>query len=589
MKDLFKKIGFILNKKDKLLVVGIFLLMAVSAILDLIGVSAILPIVSLLTSNETIITNDNVDSFNFLVQIVYKVFKIDSIDKISIFLLCGLGIFYLIKTGYAFFFFYAMNKYTMYFNRKLTKKQIETYLSMPYEYHLNVNSSTLIRKCTYDVSMFTSAVNGLLTLSIKSITSVAIVVYLIITDYRVTLIIGGLLAAFSIFIVIFLRPHIRRVAKKTQELNSDNYKYLSQSFNGIKESKITNSERFFINIYDSNIGNINKYNLRRIMYGSIPGHSIEFIGMMGLVLSLLVVIVFKDSIGETNTQIIETFAVFAYAVIKLLPYVTEINSQINSISAYKISIDSIYKDIVESKEIIKDDIFSNEATPIPFNDEIVLKDISFAYSSNSDTTIIKDGNCVIKKNTSVAFTGASGAGKTTIIDIILGLLTPQKGAVTVDGIEINTNLKGWRKNISYIPQFIYLMDDTIRNNIAFGIDNKNINDKDIWKALEMAELDRFIKSLPNGLDTVIGERGVRLSGGQRQRIGIARAFYRNTNIIVFDEATSALDFETEKNILDHVNERAKDHTLIIITHRLNTIQNCNAIYCINHGNIEKVK
>ena len=227
--------------------------------------------------------------------------------------------------------------------------------------------------------------------------------------------------------------------------------------------------------------------------------------------------------------------------------------------------------------------------PLSFNKEISVNNIEFAYTLAPDKIILNDVSCIIKKNTSVAFCGESGAGKTTMIDIILGLLKLQQGTITCDGVDIQTNMKGWRDNISYIPQTIFLMDDTIRRNIAFGIADKNINDDMIWDALEKAQLYKFVKALPNGLDTVIGERGVRLSGGQRQRLGIARAFYRNTNIIVFDEATSALDYENEKKILDHVNQYASDHTLIIITHRLNTIENCDHIYKIANGGIEQVK
>ncbi len=562
--------------------------MLISAVLDLIGVSAILPIISLLTNNDDYIVIDNVNAF---VRIISKITGITRTDTLALFMLCLLALFYIFKTAYAFLNTYVMNKFAMSLSRRLTKRQIETYLAMPYEYHLNNNSSTLIRKCTYDINMFSASITTLLNFVIKGLTTVAIVIYLFITNWMVTLIIGGLLGLFSIFVILILKPHIKAVARKQQQLNSNNYKYLSQAFNGIKESKISGTEQYFVDMYDSNIKEIHRFTLRNTMYHSIPGHSIELIGMTGLIVSLTIVIGTKSQMDVTNTNIIEMFSVFAYAVIKMLPYITEINATFNNMTTYKVSIDSVYKDIIDSEQMQKDrnSLNTNGIEEMSFNNEIKIKNLTFAYSTVPDKKILDNVSCTIKKNTSVAFSGASGAGKTTMIDNILGLLEGQEGSIEVDGVDIKTNMKGWRKNISYIPQTIYLMDDTIRNNIAFGKRRQEIDDDKIWDALEKAQLHKFVRELPNGLDTVIGERGVRLSGGQRQRLGIARAFYRDTNVVVFDEATSALDYDTEKKILDHVNKYASDHTLIIITHRLNTIDTCDSIYKVEDGKLIVVK
>ena len=587
MKDFLKKILFILTKQDKRRLILILLMLLGSALLDLIGVSAILPIVSLLNIQTAEFDPSQVSGF---INFISKIFGGEKrVDTMALILLCMLAIFYVIKTAYVFASTYVMTKFSMSVSRRLTRRQMETYLSMPYEYHLNNNSSTLIRKCTYDVSNFTNTINLLLNFIVKALTMIAIIVYLFIQSYIVTLIIGGSLAIFSIFILVILKPHIKRVSRRNQYLNSQNYKYLSQAFNGIKESKICNNEKFFIDAYDSNIININKMSIRVTMYNAIPSNALELVGMVGLVAALVIIILAKNALHIQNTYIIETFSVFAYAVIKLLPCVTYVNATINNLVYYKLSIDTIYTDMTSMEGLSgQKESFSDEGN-FEFNDKIEIKDLSFAYSTAPDRTILDNVNCTIKKNTSFAFCGVSGAGKTTIIDNILGLLSPTGGAILVDGRDIKENIRGWRKNISYIPQTIYLMDDSIRNNIAFGIKENEINDEKIYDALEKAQLKDFVMSLPDKLNTIIGERGVRLSGGQRQRIGIARAFYRNTNIVVFDEATSALDYETEKAILDHVNEVAKDHTLIIITHRLNTIENCDHIYKIDTGKINKVK
>ncbi|MCQ2976970.1 MAG: ABC transporter ATP-binding protein/permease [archaeon] len=492
---------------------------------------------------------------------------------------------FIFKCAYAVFSTYIINRFTMSYSRKLTKKLMSTYLLFPYEFHLNNNSSTLIRKSTYDVNNFTASVTAILNFLVKIVSAIGIVVFLFIQDWKVTAILAGLILVFSFIVLKVVKPKAKKYGKELQKLNSNNYKYLSQAFNGIKESKIGNSESYFTNIYDYNRGNINSIDLKRIVLNSIPGNTLELIGMLGICISLAVVIL----LNTESSDIIVTFSVFAYAVLKLLPSVTTITTTINNLQFYETSVNSLFDDIKMTENA--DFVESNEkdVKQLPFEKQINVSGVGFYYSSIPDRKVLSDVNLTIKKNTSVAFSGASGAGKTTMIDLLLGLLPCREGFISCDGVDIKDNMRGWRKNISYIPQTIYLSDDTIRNNVAFGISKNKIDDKKMWEALEKAQLKEYVESLPNGLDTVIGERGVRMSGGQRQRIGIARAFYRNTNIVVFDEATSALDYETEKNILDHVSQYSSDHTLIIITHRLNTIDSCDCIFKVEDGHISQVK
>ena len=580
MIKLFKQVAFILTKKDKIKLFIIFLIIIGSAILDLIGVSAIFPIISLLTNGEEAIDNNSV------LNLFSAAFKTRNVQILSIILLIALCVFYFLKTIYMLACTYATSKFTLSNSRRLTKRLMEAYLSFPYEFHLNNNSSTLIRKSNYDVNNFTSSLNALLSFSSKLLTTLAIVIYLIVTDYRIALIVGGVLFLFSLFVVLVLKPFIKKIAKKSQKLNSNNYKLLSQSFNGIKESKISNTEDYFVGVYDENRGNINNLTLKMSILNAIPVNCLELFGMIGICLSLAVIILVGN---DATSQIINIFAVFVYAVIKLLPAVSTVTNTINNINYYKISVDSLFEDLKLSEDPHYVERLEKDVESLPFNNSIEIKNLSFFYELAPEKIILNDISFRIEKNTSVAFSGTSGAGKTTLVDVILGLLPTRKGQILVDGTDISENIRGWRANISYIPQNIYLSDDSIRNNIAFGIDASKINDEKIWDSLYKAQLKEFVEGLPNGLDTVVGERGIRMSGGQRQRIGIARAFYRNTNIIVFDEATSALDFETEKSILDHVSRVAADHTLIIITHRLDTIKNCDNVYKIEDGKIAKIK
>ena len=577
---MWKKISYLLSKRDKRNLFIILLIILGSAFLDLVGVSAILPVVQVLEKGSTVVET------NTFIRIINNIFHLGGDPKnLCLVSLAIMAVIFVIKCGYALFSVYVINRFTMNYSRKLTKKLMTAYLLFPYEFHLDNNSSTLIRKSTYDVTNFTNAVTDILNFIVKIASAVAIVAFLFIQDWKVTSILFAMLVIFSIFVLLLVKPKSKKIGKELQSLNSQNYKYLSQAFNGIKESKISNSEEYFTNEYDKNRIGINNLSLKRIILNNVPSQTLELIGMVGICLALGVVIL----LGTPSEDIVVTFSVFAYAVIKLLPSVSTITGTINNLQFYEVSVRSLYEDIKQSEDNSYVESNEKNVVPMEFNNENEIKNVDFYYQSIPDKKVLNNVSFKIKKNTSVAISGMSGAGKTTMIDIILGLLPCRAGAVYCDSIDIATNMRGWRKNISYIPQNIYLCDDTIRTNIAFGIEKTKINDDMIWDALEKAQLKEFVQGLPNGLDTVIGERGVRMSGGQRQRIGIARAFYRNTNIVVFDEATSALDYETEKSILDHVSQYSTNHTLIIITHRLNTIESCDSIFKVENAKLFSIK
>ena len=577
---MLKKIAYLLTKRDKRILALIFLVILGSAFLDLVGTSSILPVVEILVSPDDVLQTSS------FIRLINNLFNLGGDAKNLCFVCLGcMALLFLLKCVYSIFSTYLINKFTLSYSRKLTKKLMTSYLLFPYEFHLDNNSSTLIRKSTYDVEAFTHAITDLLNLVTKMTSITAIVIFLFIQDWKVTLILLALILVFSFVVLKIVKPKSKEYGRQLQKYNSDNYKYLSQAFNGIKESKISNTEPFFINVYDKNRIIINKYYLKKAVLNSVPGHTLELVGMLGICLALSVIIL----IGTPSSQIVLTFSAFAYAIIKILPSVTGVTTVINNLQFYEVSVKSLYDDIklTEDNEYFEED--GKNIDGLPFEQEICASNVTFYYNSIPDRLVLNDVSFKIKKNTSVAFYGSSGAGKTTAIDLILGLLPCRAGQITCDGIDISKNLRGWRRNISYIPQNIYLSDDTIRNNIAFGINSNSIDETRIWDAIDKAQLKDYVMSLPDGLDTIIGERGVRMSGGQRQRIGIARAFYRNTNIIVFDEATSALDYETEKSILNHVSKFSKDHTLIIITHRLNTIDTCDSIFKVEDGRVLKTK
>ncbi len=578
MLDFIKKIYLIIEKKDKIALLGILLVILISSLLDLIGISSIIPIISLISSQNPLETIEN----DKILSILAYIFKTNDSNTLSIISLCFMICVFAFKSCYSIFTTYVVEKFSCNFERRLSIKLMGCYIHMPYEFHRANNTSTLIRKSTYDVKIFSAAVRSFLEFCVKLSTTIVLFTYLILTSYLITIILGATLLLFSVFFVFILKRKYKKIGKMIQSRENDNYKHLSQAFNGVKESKINNTEDYFITKYSDNINLINIYNVRKSIYHSIPGHTLEFAGILGICLSLLVILQINNS---ANSSIIQTFGVFAYAVIRLLPCVTEITTYINSFSFYSNSVNTLYEDLKEYNTIKENEEKYNTQDKLVFEKNITLNDVSFSYKDEPDKIILNNINMVIHKNTSTAIYGTTGAGKTTLVDIILGLLTPNKGNIYCDNKEIKNNIKEWRNNISYIPQNIYLTDDTIRNNVAFGIDRKKIDDRKIWEALEKAQLKEFVEQTPHGLDTEIGESGIRLSGGQRQRIGIARAFYRDTNIMVFDESTSALDYKTEENILKCLYSSTECHTLIIITHRLNTIKDSDFIYKVESGKV----
>lgn len=348
-----------------------------------------------------------------------------------------------------------------------------------------------------------------------------------------------------------------------------------------------NKEKFFLDNYDKTYKRFTVLQRQQTMLSFISRPTMETMCICGLLITVVVKMMWFQ---EDIANFIPALSVFAIAAFRMLPSFNRISGYLSAIMFNKPAVDVLYGDLKEIDNL-KTDIKTKEKDQVAIQKSsqgIDVKDISFQYP-NADKQVIRNLSIHIEPNTSVALVGASGAGKSTLADIILGVLEPQTGTIEVEGIDIKKNLNSWHQCLGYIPQTIYLMDDTIRANIAFGLDKNQISEKALWKAIKEAQLEPFIKSLPKGLDTIVGDRGVKLSGGQRQRIGIARALYSQPTVLILDEATSALDNETEREVMDAIDGLKGTRTLIIIAHRLTTIKNCDVIYEVKDGGIEKKK
>ncbi len=399
-----------------------------------------------------------------------------------------------------------------------------------------------------------------------------------------TITIALLLVVVLLVIKYFIKPVMVKAGQDNQDYYSGLYKWIYESVTGIKEIKVANKENYFINGYaDCGAGYVNavqKYNL----YNSTPRLLIETIAIAGMVGYMLVVMLGGTSIASLLPQL----TVLAAAAARLLPSANRINNYLTSIAYFEPFLDNVSDNLqteIHDKSISYDSEdyrTKSEVEKLPVTKTIRMEDITYKYPG-TDKLILDKATMEIPVGKSVGIVGTSGAGKTTIVDVLLGLLEPENGTITADGVDVMTNYRGWLKNIGYIPQTIFMTDSTIRKNVAFGVPEDEIDDNKVWQALKEAALDEFVKELPEGLDTQIGERGIRLSGGQRQRIGIARALFEDPEVLVLDEATSALDNDTEAAIMDSINRLHGRKTLVIIAHRLQTIEKCDMIYNIGDG------
>ncbi len=570
---------FILSKREKLGFVALFFGMLLSSFLEVFGLAILVPVVNIVSYPDTALKN------SWYLQLFVHVFRIDPNDTriLLVSFVVFIAFVYVLKAAYFFFFNWWQRRFIAGFSRRLSIGLFENYLYQPYEFHVYHNTSELISRATYDAGRFVEGLNIVLSTVSDLLFASIVFTYLMISEPIITLIIFAGLGVASIFLNWLFRKKARAYGREGAIVNARQLKAIKEGLSGIKEIKIAGREPYFIDVYNSTMKQTQNLSIKRSIIEIVPRTAVEALGMIGMLIGLMVYYL----IGTPSEQILSTFTLLAIATVKLLPYVTRIASQLNAFRAAAWSVHRVCEDLRLMKESPVDTA-KKDRVAIPFNNEINVSNVVFKYQSGIDP-VLQGVSASIPKGKSVAFCGRSGAGKTTTIDVLLGLLKPQEGTVTCDGLNVVEHLNGWHENLAYVPQDIYLVDDTIRANVAFGYSSNEVRDEDIWLALDKAQLGDFVRGLPDGLGTQIGEKGVRLSGGQRQRIGIARALYRDTPILILDEATSALDYETEGEILKSVEGLRGEKTLIIITHRLNTIQNCDKIYQIENSQIVLVK
>ena len=589
MRNLLSKVNYIFDKKQKLQSVLLCIGLFVGALLELVGVSFITQLVTLISNPEKIHSNE-------IMQYCYDFFNMTSDRQFFLFVVIALIFVYLIKNLYLLWINYV--QYTFVFNNqlRLSGRLIDCYLKKPYTYHLDNNSAEMVRNVMLDSErFFQMLLSVFLTLS-ELLVSALLCVFLLIVDPVITISVVAILAVFTGLYLILFKGKAKKYGKTNQIYDGKMHQSINQALGAVKDIKILHREKYFADSFLA----YGKKKMTAVRNNNVLGQFPKYLIETVCIGTVLLVLVFKIYKGEDLNTMIPQLAAFAIAAFKLLPSVSKINNYANLIVFLKPSVDLIYRDIKDTEDMVDYEIADESGNIIEINDDgsqnkdtcyvadkISINNIVYRYP-HTDRDVLNGISFEIPLGKSIGFIGESGSGKSTLADVILGILTPTSGTVMYGNMDVHKHPLKWSKKLAYIPQSIFLCDDTIRNNVAFGIDEDKIDDEKVWKALREAQLEQFVKSQPDGLDSMVGERGVRISGGQRQRIGIARALYDNPEILVLDEATSALDTGTESAVMEAIDKLSGTMTLIIIAHRLTTIKNCDYVYKVENGNIYSV-
>lgn len=572
-----KKLNYIFNIRQKIRLIFLVLIIIAGAVFELFGVSVILPVMYVIMDENVVLEND-------ILHDIYCYFGFRSINSFMIAMIVMIIVLYIIKNFFLAIRNYAKFGFTNRLQCEIADRMMKCYLNQSYLFHSLNNTSVIQRNIVNDCGTFVAYILAMTDVLVGGILCLFLIAFMLINDIVTTLVLVGL---FGVLSVAFLKPYNKILGLygiTARESGEKMVRWINQSLGGIKEVKIGETEDYFSGKFLKAFEKYaNSEKMNQFLAG-IPALVMETVCIGGV----LVVIIIKILGGANTVELVPVLSVVALSGMKLLTSFNTMTSSISRMYYTKPAMEALYKDLKELEQLEDKKQTDNEQKikPLELKNEIVLKNIDFHYP-NSDKEVIQSLSLKINRGTSIAFIGASGMGKTTLADIILGVIMPNAGDIMVDGVSVYENMSAWHHLFGYIPQTIYLMDDTIRSNIAYGIPKNEIDDEAIWNAVKEAQLKEFIDSLEDGLDTVIGERGARLSGGQRQRIGIARALYKKPSILVLDEATSALDNETEKAVMDAIDSLHGKLTMIIIAHRLTTIKNCDHIYEIANGKLEE--
>ena len=573
MISVLNKINFLITKRQRKGLIILTFLLIIGMVLEVFGLGALIPVLSLLLDPKIM---EESASLIFIKDILPEM----SYQSFLIMFLLSVVVIYLFKTLFLIFLAHKQNRFLSNINAFLSNKLYSSYLGQSYNFYLNRNASELIKNTQIEISFLNNFFLSLLTIFIEGGFIVSVLATLIYLDPTGAISIGLFYGMLSFFFFQFTKSKLDQWGKYRQGLDSKISKIALEAFGGIKDILILGKKAYFINQYSRD--NFSKARIvsNQSTISQIPRFYLEFISILGLV-SFILMLLWQQ---KPTANIIAILGVFVAATFRMIPSLNRVISALQSLKFYRGSLDVIYDEITRVSNIQNEINRTDEAWN--FKNSIELKNIHFSFG---DIKILDGINLKIYKGQTIGIIGESGSGKSTLIDLIIGLHKPTSGVISIDGINDFQMLQLWRHKIGYISQTIFLTDDTILNNIAFGVEKNSIDLHRINIILQQVQLDKFVNNLEDGLNTKVGERGVQISGGQRQRIGIARALYNNPEILILDEATSALDTFTETQVLNSIKNLKGKKTILMIAHRLTTLADCDVVYEIKDKKLSLTK
>lgn len=568
--SMFGKLVQILNRKQRRDGIILFFLLMIVSMLEMLGVGGIVPFIITMLEPEKIMTNQ------YIVPII-DLFQITDYRQFMYVVSGGIIVIYVVKNAFILYVNYYQSRYRNRLEKDLNVKMLSSYMKQPYTFFLQTNSAEIIRGVNSDITNVASVLDGYSSIFSEGLTCLVIGVFLICMNPFMALSLLTVAGITALVIIMGFKGIIGRCSEQTREAFAEKFKHMNQAVNGIKEISVAHRKAYFVQQFADSAQKAAESNTTYLWISKTPSRLIEtvFIG------SLLIVVTVSYGTAGNNLEFVTSLGAIGIAAVRILPSVSTLTNAMNGLVYMRPSLEAAYDNLMEADryQLLAEEMESEEkeSKTTKFSSKIEVNQIFWRYQDNLPL-VLGALDLEICKGESVALIGESGAGKSTLADILLGLLRPERGNVTVDGTDIFSIQSSWSKMIGYVPQMVFLIDDTIRRNIAFGITEQDIEDEKVWHALEQAQMRSVVENMEDRLDAIVGERGIKLSGGQRQRIAIARALYHDPDILILDEATSALDTDTESAVMEAIDALQGRKTLIIIAHRLSTIQNCDKVF-----------
>ncbi len=573
LRTMIRQMAVILDKNQKRKMIGLFIVIFVGALFELLGVTAMLPFIQAILEPEKLLEKP-------YIAWLYEILGLRTNSQLIMAVGLGIIFVYIFKNLFLLWSAYLQASFGCHTQRELSVLMLESYVNQPYSFFLNNNSSEVLRGVNQDVEGVYRVIIHFFKFLSEGLTATLIAVGLFATDLSmaVGVVVAGLI---SLMIIVFvLKKHVQRLGVIARETNGAKNRLVFETVTGIKDVFVFDKKNYFLDKYSEAYKKGAKASADYNFANACPERIIEAVCVSGIIGVVLI----RLNMGIDAKTFVSNIAVFAMGAFRIMPSFTRIAGNINEFIFSRPTVEATYKNITTAREYLKD--IKNTAINDSIEDvrdfekKITFSDITWKYDK-SQKNVLENLDMYINKGEAIGIIGESGSGKSTLSDILLHLYRPQKGVIKMDGEDINEMPVTWNRCVGYVPQMVFLRDSTVRENVAFGEDEAD--DNRVWNALEQADLKEFIEGLPDGLDTIVGERGVKFSGGQRQRIAIARALYFEPQILILDEATSALDNDTEKAVMNAIDNLHGNITLMIIAHRLTTIKNCDRVYEIVNG------